>query len=91
MKRFNIISLAVLALTASACKAPTGPLILCFTPCVDDRNSAPQPPGLGGVWGSSATDVFAVGETILHYDGNTWRAQVRECRNEGQLIRGGGS
>ena len=80
MKRFNIISLAVLALTASACKAPTGPLILCFTPCVDDRNSAPQPPGLGGVWGSSATDVFAVGGnrgigngTILHYDGFTWR------------------
>ena len=36
--------------------------------------------GLWGVWGSSATDVFAVGGngaigegTILHYDGDTWR------------------
>jgi hypothetical protein len=29
---------------------------------------------LHGIWGSSATDVFAVGVggTILHYDGNTW-------------------
>ena len=77
MKRFSIIPLAVLALTASACKAPTGPLIVCFTPCVDDKNSAPQPPGFGGVWGSSATDVWAVGGTILiHYDGNTWSAQA---------------
>lgn len=30
--------------------------------------------GLNGVWGSSASEVFAVGSggTILHYDGNTW-------------------
>jgi hypothetical protein len=30
--------------------------------------------GLNGVWGSSGSDVFAVGEsgTILHYDGNAW-------------------
>ncbi len=30
------------------------------------------------VWGSSATDVFAVGlgGRILHYDGNTWSAQA---------------
>ena len=29
---------------------------------------------LNGVWGSSSTDVFAVGDegTILHYDGSTW-------------------
>jgi hypothetical protein len=29
---------------------------------------------LNGVWGSSATDVFAVGSygTILHYDGSSW-------------------
>ena len=79
MKRFDIISLAVLALTASACKPPTEPLILCFTPCVDDRNSGPQPPSLGGVWGSSATNVFAVGGTILHYDGNTWSAQASDA------------
>ena len=29
---------------------------------------------LRGVWGSSVSDVFAVGKegTILHYGGNTW-------------------
>jgi hypothetical protein len=32
--------------------------------------------GLLGVWGSSATDVYAVGETgtMLHYDGVNWSA-----------------
>jgi hypothetical protein len=31
-------------------------------------------PLFGGIWGSSPTDVYAVGEygTILHYDGNSW-------------------
>ncbi len=32
---------------------------------------------LESVWGSSATDVFAVGRDILHYDGNTWRVQAQ--------------
>lgn len=28
---------------------------------------------LNDVWGSSASDVFAVGDTtILHYDGSSW-------------------
>jgi hypothetical protein len=27
---------------------------------------------LSGVWGSSGSDVFAVGGTILHYDGTDW-------------------
>ena len=27
---------------------------------------------LNGVWGSSGSDVFAVGGTILHYDGSSW-------------------
>ena len=33
---------------------------------------------LNAVWGTSATDVFAVGVdgTILHYDGNTWSPMV---------------
>jgi len=33
---------------------------------------------LFGVWGSSASDVFAVGQggTILHYDGSSWSVQV---------------
>jgi len=39
--------------------------------------------GLAGVWGSSASDVFAVGGdvspaacVILHYDGSTWSAMT---------------
>jgi len=27
---------------------------------------------LTGVWGSSANDVFVVGDRILHYDGTAW-------------------
>lgn len=29
-------------------------------------------PTLRAVWGSSATDVWVVGETVLHYDGTSW-------------------
>ncbi len=81
MKRFNIISLAVLALTASACSAPTEPeqrVIECFPICDPTFPSFPEVKILQGVWGSSSTDVFAVGYsgTILHYDGNTWSVQA---------------
>jgi hypothetical protein len=36
------------------------------------ENPLSQGNTLHGIWGSSASDVFAVGEggTILHYDGN---------------------
>jgi len=36
--------------------------------------------GLNAVWGSSGTDVFAVGYfgAILHYDGNTWSTMPSE-------------
>ncbi len=36
---------------------------------------------LYGVWGSSATDVFAVGAsgTILHYDGSTWSPMTSDA------------
>ena len=38
------------------------------------QNPLPQGNDLNAVWGSSATDVFAVGNkgTILHYDGKAW-------------------
>ena len=40
----------------------------------------PYPTGntLNGVWGSSGSDVFAVGEagTILHYHGSAWSAMI---------------
>ncbi len=40
------------------------------------QNPLPQGNKLYGVWGSSATDVFAVGYvgTILHYNGSAWSA-----------------
>jgi hypothetical protein len=36
-----------------------------------------QYPGLYGVWGSSSTNIYAVGSNglILHYDGSTWSQQ----------------
>ncbi|MEW6141578.1 MAG: C1 family peptidase [Chloroflexota bacterium] len=38
------------------------------------QNPLPQGNPLRGVWGSSSSDVFAVGDggTILHYNGNAW-------------------
>ena len=38
----------------------------------------PSSPWLSGVWGSSASNVFAVGDngTILRYDGNRWNASA---------------
>ena len=38
---------------------------------------------LNGVWGSSPSDVFAVGErgTILHYDGSAWSAMASGTSN----------
>ncbi|MBN1374920.1 MAG: hypothetical protein JXA01_02060 [Dehalococcoidia bacterium] len=39
---------------------------------------------LHGVWGSSAHDVFAVGDegTILHYNGSTWSAMTSSTAND---------
>jgi hypothetical protein len=38
------------------------------------QNPLPQGNWLYGVWGSSGSDVFAVGDygTIVHYDGSSW-------------------
>jgi hypothetical protein len=40
-------------------------------------------PLLYGIWGSSATDVFAVGTggSIIHYNGTTWTAQTSNTTN----------
>ncbi len=53
--------------------------ILCAVPVSGDsgewewQNPLPQGNDLNGVWGSSGSDVFAVGKsgTILHYDGSS--------------------
>jgi len=31
---------------------------------------------LSGIWGNSGSDVFAVGNVIIHYDGRTWSTQA---------------
>ncbi len=64
--------------------------------CGDDAAEAPfvavveaQPSALLGVWGSSATDVWAVGgdprtgtgPLVLHYDGTTWTKLDAGVRN----------
>jgi hypothetical protein len=39
---------------------------------------------LRGVWGSSSSDIFAVGwvETILHYDGHKWIPMIARPTSE---------
>jgi len=48
---------------------------------------------LWGIWGSSASDVFAVGYmgTILHYDGSTWSAMTSGTTNQLMGIWGSSS
>ena len=42
------------------------------------QNPLPQGNLLSAIWGSSGTDIYAVGAvgTIIHYDGATWTAQA---------------
>jgi hypothetical protein len=58
--------------TPSSNKSTTPPIIR------DWQISQPQTNTLMGIWGSSETDVFAVGDngTILHYDGKTWNHMI---------------
>jgi hypothetical protein len=45
---------------------------------------------LDSVWGSSASDIFAVGigGTILHYDGSTWSPLKSGTRPKSSLLYG---
>ncbi|HTK42658.1 MAG TPA: Ig-like domain-containing protein, partial [Gemmatimonadales bacterium] len=60
----------------------TGYALLTVSAAVDSVTSwnAEIPPAfpLASVWGTSATDVYAVGAggTILHYDGHSWSAMT---------------
>jgi len=52
--------------------------------CAWRQQSPPSPLNhLRGVWGTSASDVFAVGAngTILHYDGNDWSSMASGTTN----------
>ena len=53
---------------------PTGVPINAKTVGWGLQNPLSQVNPLYGVWGNSASDIFAVGEggTILHYDGSSW-------------------
>src|SRR5208283_2419895 len=48
------------------------------------QNPLPQGNAILTVWGSSATDVFAVGlgGTIMHYNGSTWSAMNSGSTND---------
>jgi hypothetical protein len=45
--------------------------------------------GLSGVWGSSASDVFAVGSSglILHYDGTSWTPMPLQSAGQPEDLR----
>jgi inositol transport system substrate-binding protein len=78
-KQYLASSPAPAAATPSAqATAVAGPAPV---PATSQPGAAPQPTrpdltfkDLSGVWGSSGSDVFAVGQagTILHYDGQAW-------------------
>jgi hypothetical protein len=53
---------------------------------VDDGPTA-SPSYLYGVWGSSASDVFAVGDSILHYDGASW-SDIADGKITGNAVWG---
>ncbi|MEO8604665.1 MAG: cytochrome P460 family protein [bacterium] len=63
--------------------AGAGGLILQFDPVSKafTRHTTPGTPTLFGVWGATATDLWAVGEgdesrgVLWHYDGQTWEAR----------------
>ncbi len=54
------------------------------------HNPLPTGNTLGSLWGSSGSDVFAVGEagTILHYDGTDWTAMSSGMENDLRCVRG---
>jgi len=57
--------------------------------------SAPTPQGndLGGVWSTSASDVWSVGDlgTILHWDGATWSSYLGVTDQPLSHVRGSGA
>jgi hypothetical protein len=68
----------VLGLAASACTCSKQPVVPAEKPAALEQPK-PDPAlsrSLRGVWGSSASDVWAVGAegTILHFDGKVWRS-----------------
>ncbi|MCJ7744191.1 MAG: hypothetical protein MUO99_06480, partial [Dehalococcoidales bacterium] len=74
MKRLFIIGVVILVGVAPIFGG-CAPAATTTPPTTVPTTTTPTPTsGLFGVWGSSASDVFAVGGvgTILHYDGKSW-------------------
>ena len=41
---------------------------------------------LNGIWGTSSTNVFAVGYDIFHYDGNQWTTKMENFNSQGSFV-----
>jgi hypothetical protein len=74
MKRILFIKLTLIVFIIT--------LLMMYAPCAYTGIWTPMTSGttqlLRSIWGSSATDVFTVGEngTILHYNGSSWSAMT---------------
>ncbi len=51
-------------------------------PSAWQRAASPAKGLLSGIWGSSANDVWAVGEEIVHWDGASWSSVTRPVATE---------
>jgi hypothetical protein len=60
-----------------------------WSPVATENNSST----LYGIWGTSATDIFAVGQsgTILHYDGSSWSSMASGTTNTLRAVWGTGA
>src|SRR3972149_1161817 len=95
MMKFLRIILTVLALTVAlgAGVNPSSPTSAASVISPDGWewwDSLPQEWSLYDVWGSSSTDVYAVGSdcTIMHFDGGTWRCILRDTSSRLRHLRG---
>jgi hypothetical protein len=91
---------AMLKLRVLPCLIPAVIIPLIFAACNGTDSTDPGPTlvwtsvaspatqRLYGVWGSSASDVWAVGfETVIHYDGATWSSPT-SVNATGKVFRG---
>ena len=72
--RLGVLTGVVVSAMGPAGRLAAGPSSSCAQAVWELQNPLPQANTLYSVWGSSATDVFAVGGhgTIVHFDGSAW-------------------